>query len=415
MGNYRALTRQKAQSGGRVSGGLEAHSSEQFRGLGFIATALLAGLVLPVLTSIVAIFALAASSKKPIIIAGTTVFVVAVLLAFVNVGKSIESDWSWYVQHYKILLNTPLDEYMVGKLPTIIPEVTEPLYYAFSSVLSVASGGNIAVLAASVTLIIYGSLGAAIAIAVCSIDTRTWTVIVATVAGMLLGLTFTLSTQLVRQEIAASLIGLAIVASARRKWILSIIILLAASLTHNSALIPAAGIVLASFLRTDGSGWWFRFAASGIIFFGLGHLYLATTSAPSGNDNGSISTPVIILDLVILVAFIFLVRRRGLRKNPIASTILMCIPAFYGFVLGIASEPLPLLRMYFYVEILRALMVAFLCASVLRGRWRVVIGVVIIVSALAYLALRIQQSPFDYDNTLLDIVLWVPLGDQSYG
>ncbi|WP_146069473.1 EpsG family protein [Cryobacterium sp. Y11] len=372
---------------------------------------LLAGLIAPVLAAIISILGFAAISKRPTIIGGTAVGVVAVLLAWINTGKGIQGDWSWYVLHYQILENTPLSEYLGARLPIVTPEPTEPIYYAFARVLSVASGANVELLAVAVTLVIYGTLGAAIISLVVTVDGRPWTVIGATVAGMFVGLTFTLSTHLVRQEIAAALIGLAIVASAKRRWLPAVMILIVASLTHNSALIPAAGLVLATLFLGHGKSLVLRFIIGGVIFYALGRLYLATLGDVNGRDDGSISTAVILLDVAVLAAFLFLIRKRGLNDNPIASTILMCIPAFYGFVLGVASQPLPLLRMYFFVEILRALMVVFVCAHLMQGRWRLIVGVVIILVPIAYLTLRIQQSPFDYDNSLTDILLWMPLAD----
>lgn len=376
-----------------------------------VAVALLAALSLPVLAAIISLLGIAAYSKRPALVGGVTVGVVALILAWLNTGKIIQGDWAWYVLHYQVLSYTPLSEYLGIRIGPVSSEFTEPLYYAMARAISLATDGNVAILALAVTLVIYGVLGAALALSISSVDRRPWTVIVATATGMLVGLTFTLTTQLVRQEIAAALIALAIVASAKHKWMLSASILIVAALTHNSALIPAAGLVLATLLRGNGKVGLPRFVLGGVIFYALGRFYLSTTGNASytGKNDGSISMTVVAFDLLVVATFFFLYKKDGLYDNRIASTVLMCTPAFYGFVLGVASQPLPLLRMYFFVEILRALMIVFICGRLMRGRLRIIIGVALLLAAIAYIVLRIQQSPFVYEASLVNTLLWTPL------
>lgn len=372
----------------------------------------LIALAAPLLACAISILGIAALSKRPAVIGFTTVAVVSALFAWVNAGKGIVNDWSWYVQHYQALEYTPLSEYLGHPLGPVTPKVTEPVYYFFARVLSTTTGANIEALAVGVTLVIYCLMGTAIALSVVSEASKPWTVAVATVAGLFIGLTFTLSTQLVRQEIAAALIGLAIVNSAKRKWLLTAVLLTTATLTHNAALIPAAALILAIILRGRRRGRALWMALSGILFCALGHLWISVTSDESYfiKDDGSVSLAVIALDVGILLAFAFLIRKRGLGDNPIAATILLCVPSFYGFILGVASQPIPLLRMYFFIEVLRALMVAFICVFLMRDRWRIMTGTVIVAAAISYLMMRVQKSPFVYDNSLLDILLWSPLG-----
>lgn len=372
---------------------------------------LVAGLIAPVASALVALIGVAVLSGKPKVAGFTTVGVVGGIFAWINMSKVIQGDWSWYVQHYLVLEYTPLSSYLGVFVRGVRPDPSEPLYYLLARFLSVASGGNVELLAFVVTCVIYGAIGTALVLALTSATRNPWTVVVGTSAGMLVGLTFTLTTQLVRQEISAALIGLAVVTSAYRKWTPTVMIVVAAALTHNSALIPAAGLGLAVLFRRRGGGRPLRFAISGAVFYALGQLYLTTSgnSDYTGQDDGAISTAVIALDAVILGTFLFLVWRRGLGENAVASTVLLCVPAFYGFVLGVASQPLPLLRMYFYIEVLRALMVVLICVSLVRGQWDFLIGLAIVGLAIAYLLLRIEQSPFVYGISPLDLLLWMPL------
>lgn len=376
-----------------------------------VALVLLAGLVAPVLTALMSILGLAALSRRPTVVGAATASVVALVLAWLNAGKDIQGDWAWYVLHYQVLVYTPLVDYLGKPFGPVSSEVSEPLYYAFARVLALSTNGNVEVLAVSLSLVIYGTLGAAVVASVSSFEKRPWTVIVATAVGLLGGLTFTLSTQLVRQEVAAALIALAIITSAKRNYLLTAAILTAAVLTHNSALIPAAGLLLATFFRGKGNNFIIRVFLNGGLFYALGRIYLATSGDAfySGQDDGAISSAVIFLDVVIVSVFLFLISKRGLRDNQIAITILMCLPAFYGFVIGVASQPLPLLRMYFYIEILRALMIVFICTCFMQGRMRLLVGTLFLIAAVAYLALRIQQSPFVYEDSYSSL-FWTPLG-----
>lgn len=376
-----------------------------------------AALVVPALAAVVAVLMAFAASKRPVLIGAASSGLLATLLAVSNASKGIDGDWAWYVLHYEALKYTPLSEYFGVRFGPVSAEPTEPLYYAVAQVLAVSSGANVAVLAIAVTFIIYGAMGGALVATMASLNCRAWDMVVGTVAGMLVGLTFTLTTQLLRQEIAASFIAVAIVASAYRKWPATIASLAAAVLTHNSAMIPAAGLVLAVVLRRGGRGATLRFLIGGLVFYALGLYYLTTVgnAAYTGQDNGSIGVTVIAFDLFILGVFAFLVRRRGLGSNPVASTVLFCFPAFYGFVLGVASQPLPLLRMYFFIEVLRALMIALIVACLMRGPLRLFVGLGVIVGAFGYLALRIQQSPFTYALSPLEVLLWSPLIDLLRG
>lgn len=382
---------------------------------GTIAVAILALLGLCLLAPVVAVagtFICATLSHRRAVPASgfATVAVVASIFAWVNVGKAISGDWVWYTTHFRYLETLPLADYLGHRIGRYNPDVTEPIYYTLSSVVARLSGANVNVLATVVTLLIYISIGVAVVLAVSSYTSDGWTLVAATIAGMLTGITFTLSTQLVRQEIAASFIGLGIVLVGMRKMAPGILVLVGGVLTHNSALIPAAGIVLAVVLARANRGWFLRLFVSAALFFALGRLYLATSGGNvEGELEGSISTPVILMDLLIVAVFAYLVRRGPLKDNPVAHVIVLCMPAFYGFVLAVLSQPLALLRMYFYIEVLRALMVAFIVLWLMRGRLRIVIGVIAIAMSIIYVQLRIASSPFDYASDLVEVLLKSPL------
>ena len=58
--------------------------------------------------------------------------------------------------------------------------------------------------------------------------------------------------------------------------------------------------------------------------------------------------------------------------------------------------PTPFLRMYFYVELFRTLMVGVIVCALLRLRFGTILVVPILLAALAYVEMRIAASPFWY-------------------
>lgn len=371
------------------------------------AVVLLPVLAIPTLIVII----LATHRRAPQLVGPVVVAMLAAILAWINAGKEIAGDWTWYVTHYRILEYTPLDGYLGTRIGWIIPDKTEPLYYSIASILSVASNANVAVLAVVVTSITYGGMGTAIAIAVASTTRRPALIAIATVAGMLMGLTFTLTTQLVRQEMAAAFVAVGLVLLSRRRIILSATFILAAVLTHNSAIIPAAGVAVAFILGASRRLRLLKWIAIGTLFYGLGRYYLASSgdAVYSTQNDGSISPVIIVLDASVAIVFALLVARTMVGQSKVASFVLMCVPSFYGFVLGVASQPLPLLRMYFYIEVLRALMIAVTCVWLMRSKFGVLFGLGLVAIAVAYAQLRINQSPFVYDLSLVPALFWSPL------
>ncbi|WP_189318433.1 EpsG family protein [Microbacterium oleivorans] len=376
----------------------------------FIVVLGIAGAVLlPVATiPIVLLGVLATYRYAPQALAVATMLTVAALFAWTNAGKGIMGDWGWYVQHYQVLEYTPFSEYIGARIGAVTAEANEPVYYLVADALAKATGANVAVLAIVITLITYITIGTAVFIAVLSVTDKRVAVIAAVTVGMMMGLTFTLSTQLVRQEMAAAFIGLSLVLVAKRRLAIAIPVGLIAVLTHNSALIPAAGVAAAWLIGRGVKHVLIRWVLIGGIFYGLGRLYLTRIGFEyTGQNDGSISTAVIALDVVIFVAFATLLRQQQ-HRDPIAHFVLMAVPSFYGFVLGVASQPLPLLRMYFYVEVLRALMLAFIVVFLMKARWSALLGILAIAVGFIYVELRIAQSPFHFDLTMIQIITQSP-------
>lgn len=376
-------------------------------GTGLIALALL----FPVAGWAVASIVTVMFSRRPVLAGGLSATLLFTgVFAFVNVGKSVSGDWTWYTTHYRYLESTALQDYLGNGQFFPRPDATEPLYYAFASLLSRATGANVDALSIAVTALIYFPLGISLVLAIRTVTDKGGVVFASTSVGILVGLTFTLSTQLVRQEIAAALIAIGLVLFATRRIPIAVVVVIMAILTHNSAVIPASALLAAVVLGSSKGLIRTKILAIGIIFFALGQLYiLIEGSNYNGQSDGSISPAVLLLDAFIAAIFVLVYARSRLGENRVARFVILLMPALYAFTIGVASQPIPLLRMYFYIEVVRALVVALLCAHYLQGRFRLLLGVVAILLALLYAEARIFSSPFEYSSTVLSTLLFSPL------
>lgn len=369
----------------------------------------ISGIFAPVMAVAMAALGVASKSRRGAAAAGTlVVFITASVLAWMNSNKAITGDWFWYVEHYKLLSYLPLNEYLGSSVGGIHIKPTEPVYYSIASFVSTITGANIAALAWAVTLLVYLPVGIAALLFTRAMSDRPLDVIAAVIAAMLTGLTFTLSTQLVRQEIAAALVCLAIVLLGGRRNKLGWALLVLACLTHNSAIIPAVAILIAMLFSRRSSASWRLLVLVGLGFAGLGYIYVSWIGAEAyrGASNGSISPIVIAFDIALAVTFAVTVFRNG--ETRVARLLMFALPAIYGFVAGVASEPLPFLRMYFYIEVFRALMVAYLVVCILRSRLRILVAAVVICVSVLYVEARIFSSPFEYDGGLVEHLLFSP-------
>ncbi|ODT24253.1 MAG: hypothetical protein ABS64_06440 [Microbacterium sp. SCN 69-37] len=370
----------------------------------------LAALVFPLLAAAIAVIYVVGLHRRGRTAAGIgAIAAVTVLFGYLNQGKAIAGDWAWYVEHYRALEHLDLADYLGRPFGWITPAPTEPVYYSVASVLARASHADVGVLSWAATTLIYVPLGVA-ALMLSKLLTRRVSVAAASiVVAMLCGLTFTLSTQLVRQEIAASFICLAIALFVVRKPVVGGAALSVAILTHNSALIPAAAVVLSAFFaRGDRVNAW-RIIASALGFALLGALYLRVSGNDSyqGKSDGAVSVFTIGLDLLIVSVFLLLARDHG--WPPYTRLLAYCTPVFVGFLVGVAAQPLPFLRMYFYLEGLRALMLVVIVGLSLRNvRFRAIAITTAVVLGFLYLHMRIANSPFEYQTGLFEAVFYSP-------
>lgn len=321
-----------------------------------------------------------------------------------NASKEISGDWSWYTNHFALLTDMPFTEYLGQRIGPFTIKITEPVYYSISYIVATVSDGRIVALSAVVTILIYAPIALALALLCSRIPMSRLGAWIATSAALLAGITFSLTTHLVRQEIAASLLVLSLSLHGTERRKLAVLTGVAAVCTHNSALVPVAAATV-SVLLQRGNGIRGRpltvlVAAALFVFAGAFYAYRVAPNPTA--DDGSISPLIFAIDGLLLLALL----RRGGRKYSLKGTPELAMTlAVFGiligfFLLGVASVPLALLRIYFYMESMRVLAIFLIVASLLHRRRSVPLVTPIFVAALAFFQLRLWASPFSYDMSL---------------
>ncbi len=372
---------------------------------------LVLAVVSPVLAAIALATVIAVGFSQPQrAVAAVAIVSVTGVFAWMNATKQIFGDWIWYTDHFGYLVNLSLSEYMAGNYAGIQPKETEPIYYAISKALAVASDGNVSVLAIAVTILVYVPLGWAIAKFVMNQTASTELTGFAVAIAMIVGPTFTLSTQLVRQTIAASFIAAALIAFGMHRSRIGILLIMFAVLTHNAALVPALAILIAAILARASAvrAWWIVGIGAMFVVLGLAYIRLQGAGEYRGASDGSVSYAVIFFDAVLAIIFAVVVLRSATVAYSARLTVLV-LPALFGFVLGVISQPLPLLRMYFFIEVVRALIIAFLIVKVFAARTMRPLLLGVLVLAVVYCEARIGRAPWGYGGGLIEHLLRGPL------
>jgi hypothetical protein len=331
------------------------------------------------------------------------------LFAWMNVEKSLVGDWVWYSEHFQLLTVLPFGEYLGERIPPFTIKSSEPVYYFVSFLVARATEGNLAVLAVVVTALIYVPVGVAATIVAQRQLGASALVGLPVAVAMLGGITFTITTQLVRQVLAASLLLLSLVLLHVGRRFLAVVLLLLALLSHTSVLIPFAAVAVAIVVGTSRSGVrWPFVGVLGAGFLGAGLVYTRLPLAEGYNaalaDDGTISLAVLALD-ASLFGMLFLFRHRLGRLGRLPHVLLAAVAVYACFLAGVSSAPIPFLRMYLYLEIARVLAVVCLTCVAARSSQAFHLLLGALVMAVAYLELRVATSPFSFNGGFLSHLL----------
>lgn len=364
-------------------------------------------LLFPILGSIVTLVFLASLSKSKIFTISICVTLVIIVLGWMNSHKGMSGDWIWYTSHYQRLLEMPFLDYWGHRVGPFNIKLTEPVYYFISYLTSRISGANIAALSWIVTLLIYIPHGFSLGYISFRSNLSSFFSGLATTMALLVGITFTLTTQLIRQEIAVAFLtlGFILIFSGRKKtgWLC----LVASLATHNSITIPFVAVLGAAiYVVKTGRIQWHRLIlfASILFMMGLGYVYgpqiVGQENYQPLKNDGSISVYVIFMDICLLGIFLRLRSKMsdlGMFPEIIASSAIV----YACFLVGVAAEPLPLLRMYFYIEVFRAFFIVSILGVMFRSKYSILYVLPAIVAGILYFEARIASSPFRYGGGLI--------------
>jgi hypothetical protein len=366
---------------------------------------LLVAVVLPVPAALAAALLTALCLRSINSAAAIVIASVFALFGWMNSHKGISGDWYWYTQHFSLLEHIPFLSYYGHRIGPYTIKYTEPVYYFISFVVSRISDGSIPVLAWVVTALIYLQHGVSMTLLFKRSAQTTAQMSAALFVALLVGISFTLTIHLVRQEIALAFMvfGVAILFNGYKK---SAFIVMAIGLaSHNSLLVPFACVV--------GVAWWcikdekmlpWRVLASFLVFVGLGLAFLQFSYDNQGHDDGSVSIVTFAFDIVVFTTFQF-VRRKLPEIRRFTATLTAVWLVYLGFIIGVASEPLPLLRMYFYVEGLRMLMLGCITLAFFRIRGMSWVIIPMLLLSIVYVEARLRTSPFWFGGGFVSHIL----------
>lgn len=388
------------------------HVRTAARWLGYALLVLLfcaASLFFPVLAAASATLFLCSVFKSRKVVAVGATLVVLGCFGWMNSRKLISGDWGWYTLHYEWLEHMSLSRYLGEQFGVLKIKLTEPVYHTISWFVSRISGGNVATLAWVVSSLIYIPLGWSIYTIYERFAKSNMSLAVLIIIPLLTGVTFTLTTQLVRQEIASALLVTAMALWVSDRWRAALVAAALAVATHNSAIIPTS-VVIASILAVKYLKDW-RLVIAFVVLAGAAAAVLGQrfVTAEAGElftrdkSDGEISIYVYVMDASLAFLFLLLGRQflQMQRLYNLYIVLLAALTIYVMFLAGISNHPIPLLRMYFYVEGFRILIIAGILALMLSRRsvgWMAYPGIIL---ALAYVDVRILISPFRYGGGLI--------------
>ena len=366
-------------------------------------------IVFPILTLISVVLFVGFSLRSSAIATGSAIAVVLGVFGWMNSTKGISGDWAWYTQHFIWLQHLDFSQYWGQRIGIFTIKTTEPTYYFIASVIAKLSGGSVTALAWGVSSLIYIPLGVSVGLISAKITKVPMHVGVATLIALMVGVTFTLTTQLVRQEIAGALVVFGFVLFYFEARVIGLLLVGLGVFSHNSALAPVIVVIAAYWFAINGE----RLVWSKVIFLSgafvaIGVAYLLVGPGlnyyESRESAGEISVLVILMDASILSIFLF-VRSRLDGPKRFLNILAAAAIVYSGFLVGMSLAPTPFLRMYFYVELFRTLMIGVIVCALLRLRFGLIFAVPMLLMAVVYVEMRIRVSPFSFGGGFIAHIL----------
>lgn len=343
----------------------------------------------------------------------SVVWSVLLVLAAVNSAKWPESDLAEYYAYLDYVKAQSWWALVTDPDSHLSIRVTEPLFRTFMWLLAQASPAPRITFTWGCSLLIYGA-----ATLLCALFIRTWlpddacddpVPVVATAAALLAGLTFSLTAHLVRQYLAGALFTLAVVLWVRDRRARVLGLALAATLVHNSAALLWLPLVW-SWLHARGPRWALTLLVTVVVAANAGVIGILNDFAEAASlvkDDGRIGLALPALDLTLLILG-WRVLSRGPRGDQLRPLWAYCI-GLAALLLCIRDVPLLFFRMYFYVEFLRAALMAVLLCLALRhaGRWRPLLATVLLCASAGLCIVRLQGAEWSYQSHPTQVPDWL--------
>lgn len=327
-----------------------------------------------------------------------------------NMNKVPYNDWKWYTDHFFMTKNFTLSEYLSSTIGYIKIKWNEPVYYFIARSISSITDNNISVLAFVITILDYGMVAwGTISLGSLFYDAaRRQPNGVMLAAFCLFAITFTLVLHLVRQELAASIVILGLSFLANGKIARATLFAILAILTHQTAVVLVVILYGPLFIMRFLSGKISKFAAIiglTIVVAAIGYVVSGGEMSTIGQkDDGSISTVILAFDAAIFCALIAVRLAIG-GNNIYLNSILISFVMFYVMMASMSSMPLAVLRLYFYVDFIRAfsilIIAVYLTPRRLPSALNNMISFLLLASSLVYTNARIDRAPFDFGGSFI--------------
>lgn len=338
-----------------------------------------------------------------------------ILFGIMNANKEMAGDWTWYTAHYKAMEYLGFSDYLGKRIGAVTTRVTEPVYYLLAYLTGKLSGYDVDALAASVTIFVFGVMAWGIwLVAEWEYRGRNRVLQPLVVAGVaIFAINFSLSTHLVRQELAASFVVLGFAFLLQDKLRVAIGWAIVAFLTHQSAAFLIVTLYAPLYLSR-------RFAPdipTRTVYYlvlllvgGLfGYAITTTDEFQNAKNDGAVADALLYVDGVIFAALVG-VHLLSKHRSSLSGCIIGTYVLFYAVYLLVAESALAALRVYFYMDSIRAIAVFLIIAALtqprLLQRSEVLIGAALIMSAIYYQEFRISRSPFDFGGGLIEYSLF---------
>lgn len=335
------------------------------------------------------------------------IFAISVLIVFItgiNLTKVISSDLYWYVDWYQQLANTNLGQFLIDGGLSI--RATEPVFYLLLKSMSVISSGNIPFFIITITFIVYGLYSHALIDLSSKLLLPNKLMLACIVFAICGGVTFTQSTHLIRQYLAASLLFYFFVTfqNARRLKLLALVLI--GTFVHNSFIIPALFVVISFYTCKHSApnrvGIW-HYVMIAIAGYCIGHtLIIPNIYLPEYRlavSDGEVSEFVLLFDISLAstgyVIYHFL-RKRSDFPYLLFSAAMLFITAYISFLVAIYPSPILFLRFYFYIEFFRVIFVIMTAWALITLNKNTFSIYLLGFAGIVIMELRALTSPWDY-------------------